>query len=179
LATPDIIILVIILISALLGLSRGLLTEVFSLATWVAAFLLAIWFAPDLSGRLEQQVNDPTIRLVVAYALVFVLTLIVGGMLRMLLRKLVETTGLSGTDRFLGLLFGSLRGVMVCIVALMMLAPFVKETQWYNESALVPEMMAFEEVVLDWLGKAQKAVSDIPGLPKPDLPGSELLNTEG
>jgi membrane protein required for colicin V production len=160
-ATADIIILIIVLLSALIGLSRGLLKELLSLASWFAAFILALYFAPTVADSLKGSVSDDSVRLVIGFAAIFVATLIVGGIAQWLVRKLVETTGLTGTDRFLGFLFGSARGVLVCIIGLIALRPFAEDSAWWSASELTPELLAFEQDILEMMGKAKDVVTAV------------------
>jgi len=81
--------------------------------------------------------------------------------LQWLLATMVQGTGLSGTDRFLGFLFGSARGVLACIIALIVLRPFAEGADWWQVSVLVPELLAFEDDILNLLGKATDWVSEI------------------
>lgn len=154
-ATVDIIILIVVLVSALIGLARGLIKEVLSLASWLAAFILALYLGPAVADRLAGQLADESVRLVVAFVGIFLVTLIAGGMVQWLMGRLIKSTGLSGTDRFLGFLFGSVRGLLACMVGLIALHRFAEAGQWWQASVLVPELLAFEEQVLDLLGKAQ------------------------
>lgn len=160
-ATVDIVILIVVLLSAVIGLVRGLLKEVLSLASWVAAFILALYFAPPVSDRLAVQLADESVRLVVAFIAVFLVTLIAGGIVQWLAGLLVKSTGLSGTDRFLGFVFGSARGVLACVVTLIALRRFAEAGDWWDGSVLVPQLLAFENQVLDWLGRAQDWVVDL------------------
>ncbi|MEQ8860202.1 MAG: CvpA family protein [Pseudomonadales bacterium] len=160
-ASIDIVILIVVLVSALIGLARGLIKEVLSLASWLAAFILALYFAPAVGERMAGQLADESVRLVVAFVVIFLATLIAGGVAQWLIGRLVKTTGLSGTDRFLGFLFGSARGVVACIVALIALRQFAEAGQWWQSSVLVPELLAFEQDVLEFLGRAQDWVVDL------------------
>ena len=157
----DILLLVVILLSAVIGLMRGLFKEVFSLATWVGAFLVAMYFAPSMSEALSGQFANATLRNGIAVVLLFVLTLIVGSMVSFLVSKLLTSSGLSGTDRFFGFCFGAVRGAIVCIVALIALRSFAEESDWWQASSVVQFLMGFEATVLDWLGRAGGAVSDL------------------
>ncbi len=160
-ATPDIVILIVILVSALIGLSRGLLKELLSLASWFAAFMLALYFAPTVADALKGSVADGSVRLVIGFASIFAATLIVGGVIQWLVHKLVDRTGLSGTDRFLGFLFGGARGVLVCIIGLIAMRPFAEASAWWNASAFTPELLAFEQDILELMGKARDVVAAV------------------
>ncbi len=160
-ATADIVILIIVLVSALIGLARGLLKELLSLASWFAAFILALYFAPAVADILQGSLTDESVRLVIGFASVFAATLVAGGIVQWLIRKLVETTGLSGTDRFLGFLFGSARGVLVCIIGLIALRPFAEDSTWWGASAFAPELLTFEQDVLELMGKARNMVTTV------------------
>jgi membrane protein required for colicin V production len=160
-ASLDIAIAVVVLLSALIGLVRGLIKEILSLASWVVAFILAIYFAPPLAAQFSAEWGAESVRLVIAFAAIFVVALIAGALLQWLIAKVVASTGLSGTDRFLGFLFGSARGLLVCIVVLMGLREVAADASWWQESVLRGELLAFEDDVRELLGRARDAVRDV------------------
>jgi membrane protein required for colicin V production len=159
LATADIVILGVVLLSALIGLGRGILKEVISLATWAAAIGLALVFTPQVAAWLTERIADESLRRVAAFAGIFLATLIAGGLLQALIGALVKGTGLTGTDRLLGFVFGAGRGLLVCLVGLMAMRSFAGTTEWWRESTLIPELLAFEGVLLDVLGKSTEWLS--------------------
>lgn len=159
--TPDVVLLIVILLSAVMGLFRGLVKEVLSLAAWLLAFFLAMYLSPRLAENYADTFGGFTVARVVLFVVIFAVTLIAASMLQWMLGKFLESTGLSGTDRFLGFLFGSVRGVMVCIVALIALRGFAENSQWWQDSGLIPEFMAFEQDVLSLMGYAKDAVVDL------------------
>jgi membrane protein required for colicin V production len=106
-------------------------------------------------------VTDEPVRLVIGFAAVFVGTFVVGGIIQWLVGRLVDSTGLTGTDRLLGFLFGSARGVLVCIIGLIAMRPFVETRTWWNASVFTPELLAFEQDVLELMGKARDLVTVI------------------
>ena len=159
--TPDIVLLIVILLSEVMGLFRGLVKEVLSLAAWLLAFFVAMYLSPRLAENYAGSFGGYTVARVILFALLFAVTLIAASIVQWLLGKFLEGTGLSGTDRFLGFLFGSLRGVVVCIVALIAIRGFAQESGWWESSRLIPEFMAFEEDVLSLMGYAKDAVVDL------------------
>lgn len=162
LATLDIVILIIVLLSALIGLYRGLVKEVISLLSWVAAFVLALYFSNDLAVYIPANWGGHSLRLVMAFAGVFIVTLIAAGLLQWLLAQLIAGTGLSGTDRFLGFLFGSARGLLVCVVVLMGVREVAHETSWWRDSALQAELLGFEDEVRELIGRARDMAEEVP-----------------
>lgn len=164
----DLALLIAILLSAVMGLMRGLLKEVLSLVTWVVAVLLALAFGPtftewfpltqgstaghDAVGGL---VRSDTVGLAIGFVAVFVLTLIAGSLIQWGVAKLVASTGLTGTDRLLGFLFGAGRGVVVCIVLLIAIRPFAVETEWWRTSQLREHLLVMEDDVLVLIGQTR------------------------
>ena len=144
----DGIIVAVVGLSTAIGLVRGLAREVMSVIVWVTAFVAALLLGEPVAGLLEVGAGLGT---AAGFAIVFVAVLIAGAILQRMLAKLVRSTGIGGTDRMLGSLFGAARGGLVVLVALIALRPFAETTSWWLESALVPELLAFERDVLDLL----------------------------
>jgi membrane protein required for colicin V production len=144
----DLLILGIVLLSAVISLVRGFVREAFSLAIWVLAFWVSWNFFRDLEVPLRAWIDSPTARLGIAFAALMIATLVVGGLVNFLLIQLVERTGMSGTDRLIGVVFGVARGVLLVAVLVLLagLTPLPGEGFWM-ESALVGY---FEELAL-WL----------------------------
>ena len=151
----DIVLLAILGLSALVGLWRGFVVEVMSLAVWVAAFWLAFAFGDDVAAMFEGSVESPSARLFLGYAALFVSALIVGGLATWLMGKLVKSTGLSGTDRILGLGFGLLRGAaLACVLVLLLgFTPMPQDT-WWRESRVLPSFQTGAEWLRTWLPAA-------------------------
>lgn len=147
----DWIILALIAVSTLIGLSRGFIREVLSLLTWVAAFAVAMMFRQQLAPLLSNLVETPALQELAAFAMLFIATLLAGAGLNILLSSFVSATGLSGTDRVLGMVFGLLRGSIVVLV-LLIFAPVllpVTESSWWWESKLIPSFLNFEDHARD------------------------------
>lgn len=111
----DYAILGVILASILWGIWRGFTREVMSLVGWVVAFLAANAVAAPLSEILPPTLARAEIRLLIAFVVVFVLTLAAATIVGILLSKLFKAAGLSGVDRTLGGVFGLGRGVVILL----------------------------------------------------------------
>ena len=138
-------ILFIIAVSALISVRRGFTREAFSLATWAAAFIVARLFGPGLEILLEPSIETPSVRVAVAFGVLFAATLIVGALVNHLLGELVRVTGLSGTDRMFGMAFGAVRGLVVVLVLVVLGSPMFHEDPWWRESAMIPHFAMMED----------------------------------
>lgn len=149
-------ILGILTVSSLISLKRGFIKEALSMVNWVLAFIIAMTFRDQLSSMLESQIDVPSLRDMVSFAILFAATLIVGAMLNNLLGELVRLTGLSGTDRTFGVMFGFIRGFVI-VMAILLLLPGVipiDQDSWWKDSLIIPHMLEFE-------GACRSAVSEL------------------
>ena len=141
----DGIILFIIAVSALISVRRGFTREAFSLITWVAAFLVARFFGPSLEVLLAPTIETPSVRMATAFGALFAATLVIGAMINHLLGELIRMTGLDGTDRLFGMVFGAARGALLVIVLVAVGAPLFSEDDWWQGSLLVSEFAMMED----------------------------------
>jgi membrane protein required for colicin V production len=131
----DWIFVAVLVISLLVGAWRGLVYELLSLANWIAAFVLAQWFAPDVAHYLPLANASEVVRYAAGFVVVFIVALFAGGLIAFLVRKLIAAVGLRPVDRVLGAAFGLVRGAVV-LLALTVVAgmtPVVKSS-WWQES---------------------------------------------
>jgi len=143
----DYAIIVLIGISTLISLVRGFVKEAISLVIWISAFFVASQFYISLAQYLTN-ISEPLLRNAAAITILFVATLIVGALVNYVIGQLVSKTGLSGTDRVLGIAFGALRGVLVVSAILFFLDSFtpLAKSHWWTESRLIPEF----SVIVKW-----------------------------
>ncbi len=145
----DYVIVAVVLISAIVGLVRGFLREAISLGTWIVAIWVVYIYAGDAAEFLTSKVDSPVVRLLIAGAALFIAVLLLGALLGYVATVMVRTTGLSGTDRTLGMVFGGVRGVILLALLLVLsvgLLP-VEEESWWRESLLIP----YVEQAVGWL----------------------------
>ncbi len=142
----DVSILVVIAISVLISVFQGFAREALSLAAWILAIIVARTFATDLGVLFESQIETELIRYIVGFAILFIITLFLGGLVNYLVRQIIKKTGLSGTDRMLGVFFGFARGVLIIAVLVFMggLSTLPQE-KWWQGALLMPY---FEDLVL-------------------------------
>jgi membrane protein required for colicin V production len=138
----------IICISCLISLRRGFVKEALSLLTWIVAGVVAWMFGGALADHLVEFIEIPSLRVIAGCTILFVATLMLGALVNYLIGELVRVTGLSGTDRFLGMVFGAARGALliVVLVGLVSLAPAVEQDLWWQKSILIPHFL----MVADW-----------------------------
>lgn len=146
----DWVILGLILISCLISIKRGFIKELLSLVSWAAAIVIAWLFGGALSVVFADYIETPSVRVIAACIALFIATLLVGALINFILGQLVKATGLSGTDRVLGIAFGAARGLLLVIilVGLLGFAP-VREDPWWAQSQLIPHF----ELMADWSKK--------------------------
>ena len=143
----DYAILAIIGLSTLISLIRGFAKEAVSLVIWISAFFIASTFYANLANLLTE-ISDQFLRNAAAVTILFISTLVIGALINYLIGQLVSKTGLSGTDRILGLVFGGLRGVLIVSAMIFFVDAFtgVENTQWWKSSKLIPEF----KLVVEW-----------------------------
>lgn len=134
----DVIIIFVICLSALFSLMRGFVKEAISLTTWI----MAIWISTRLASRmaviLPDGIESEAVRLSVGFAILFIITLMIGALVNVLVAHFVKKTGLSGADRIFGILFGFLRGLLIIVVFVVVgsMTP-LPEQEWWKSSNLL------------------------------------------
>ncbi len=144
----DIAILAILGISVVISFMRGFVREAISLAIWVVAVFVSIKMAAFVGGFYTSFIGSETARYIAGFASVFIAVLILGVFVSMFMSTLVDKTGISSTDRLLGIFFGAARGVLLVAVVLMFMsiAP-VQSTGLWQKSQLATQFQG----VVKWL----------------------------
>jgi membrane protein required for colicin V production len=171
----DIVILTILLVSVLVGLMRGLVGEVLSLARWIVAFWVAFTFGAQVGEIYGQWLHEPAERIVAGSVTCFVGVLVVGGLVTWAVRRLIKYSGLGLGDSVLGMGFGLARGLLLVTFVVLMLGftPVPREAAWYRQSTLLPAFQngatwlagALPPEVTHYMeigGKSLPAVSQVP-----------------
>lgn len=128
----DITLAVVLLASVLVGLVRGLVFEILSLAGWVVAYVAGQWLAPHAAPHVGIGAPGSTLNVGAAFLIVFIVVLLAWSLCARLVKLLVHATPLSMPDRVLGAGFGALRGLVVLLVLATVVAmtPAVRSAAW-------------------------------------------------
>lgn len=142
----------IIGVSILLSILRGFVRETLSLAGWVIAFFVAKLYTLELAPLLPQAIPSESLRLLAAFLILFLATLLVASLLAIALSEIFKRIGLGTVDRLLGALFGLARGILIVAIIVLLggLTTLPRETFWRDAMFSAP----FEALVtnaLPWL----------------------------
>jgi membrane protein required for colicin V production len=135
----DYLVIAAVIISAIIGAMRGFLREAVALVTLIVAIFLAWHFADLIEPHLGGLLAKPPVSTWAARAIVFFIVLLIGMAVGSLLSYFVRLSLFSGTDRFLGFVFGLLRGIVLLgvFVILGQLLHLDGES-WWKHSRLIP-----------------------------------------
>lgn len=134
-SSTDWILIALLTASMLVGAWRGLVYEVMSVIGWIAAFLLAQWFAPEVADKLPMKSSGETLRYAAAFVVVFIASVFAAGLLSSLMKKLISAVGLRPVDRILGAVFGVFRGLILLLaLSVVVHMTALQESDWWVES---------------------------------------------
>lgn len=132
--------LIIVGLSTLLGVSRGMIREIFALIGWIAAFFVSLHFSADVAKVLPIGATGLMVRTLIAVVLIVIGCVFCAGLVGKIIRRFLASISIGAEDRILGCLFGFLRGVL--IVALLVYLggsiQFLSKQVWWKDSQLVP-----------------------------------------
>ena len=183
----DWFILVVLVASGLISFSRGFTKEFLSLFLWVAAFIAAISLEYLATPKIDEYIGNPEISKILSYVVVFIVFIFIGGILIKFISKIIKWSGASGFDRFLGVLFGLIRGLIVLFVIFLLLPSSLKTTDLINNSKITPliqkyapQIEAYFRELVDNRNIVEEALDTIEPLqPKEELvPESNKYNTK-
>ena len=148
----DYAVFAVIAVSVLVGLWRGVVSEILALAAWIVAILVARAYAAEVANWLAGQIAEPALRLAAAYGLVVVAVLLVFAVARLLVSLMLKAVGLGVLDRLLGAAFGILRGVLVVFIAVLVagMTPLPK-ADWWREAMLAQPLETAVIAAKPWL----------------------------
>jgi membrane protein required for colicin V production len=142
----------IVALSLVLGLWRGVVSEMMALAAWVLAFMAALEFGAQSGQLVFPGIADPALRALAGCALVFFGVLVAMSLVRLAVRSMVKALGLSLSDRLLGMIFGLARGVLLVMILVaiggMTAAP---QQVWWKQATLAPPLQTAVLAARPWM----------------------------
>jgi membrane protein required for colicin V production len=148
----DYIVLAIVGLSILLSMMRGFVREILSLAGWVVAFFVAKYYTLELAPLLPQAIPSESLRLLAAFLILFLATLLVTSLLTIALAQIFKQIGLNWLDRILGAFFGLARGMVIVGILVMLagLTSLPQDVRWRNAMFSAP-LEAMVLGIMPWL----------------------------
>lgn len=157
----DFAIIVVIILSIIVSFFRGFIREAVSLITWLVAILIGLKFATLFGNTLSGHIESATFRYLLGFIILFISVLIIGLLFNLVLKFLIDKSGLSLFDRFFGIFFGAVRGVLLIVIALMFLSVTeYQQATWVKQSMLTPYFHPLVTGLSAFLPKQMKAVSE-------------------
>ncbi len=132
----DIVIVLLLVLSAIQGFRTGLIQSIASLVGLIAGIAIASWNYARFIGRLEPILRSEALSAAVSFALIALLVMIAAGLIGMVIKKVVHGVGLGGLDRLAGLVFGLLRGALLVTLCVVTLAAFFPDSRWLGDAQL-------------------------------------------
>ena len=130
----DLILIVIIFLSGVIAFFRGFVQEFLSLALWIIAFAVAMFLDEYLDPYISAYISNFEVKRIVSIVVIFVGVIFAGGFLIKILRSLIYWSGLGGFDRFLGILFGFARGIILILIVYLVLPADMKQSEFISQS---------------------------------------------
>ena len=181
----DWFILVVLIASGIISFTRGFTKEFLSLFLWVAAFIAAISLEFLATPKINEFIGNEEISKIISYIFVFVIFIFVGGIVIKFISKLIKWSGASGFDRFLGVLFGLIRGLIVLFVIFLLLPSSLKTTDLISNSKITPiiqkyapQIEAYFRDLIDNRNIVEETLELIEPLQEELIPGSNEENTK-
>ncbi len=181
----DWFILVILIASGIISFTRGFTKEFLSLFLWIAAFIAAISLEFLATPKINEFIGNEEISKIISYIFVFVIFIFVGGIVIKFISKLIKWSGASGFDRFLGVLFGLIRGLIVLFAIFLLLPSSLKTTDLISNSKITPiiqkyapQIEAYFRDLIDNRNIVEETLELIEPMQEQLVPGSNKENTK-
>lgn len=181
----DWFILIVLIASGVISFTRGFTKELLSLFLWLAAFIAAISLEYLATPKINEFIGNQEISKIISYIVVFIIFIFLGGIIIKFISKLIKWSGASGFDRFLGILFGLVRGLIVLFVIFLLLPSGLKTTNLISNSKITPiiqkyapEIEAYFRNLIDNRSIVEETLEKIDPLKKDLIPESIDENTK-
>ena len=181
----DWFILIVLIASGLISFARGFTKEFLSLFLWLVSFIAAISLEYLATPKINEFIGNEEISKIISYVVVFIIFIFVGGIVIKFISKIVKWSGASGFDRFLGVLFGLIRGSIVLFVIFLLLPSSLKTTDLISNSKITPIIQKYAPQIEEYFRNlidnrniVEEALEKIDPLKKDLIPESIDENTK-
>jgi membrane protein required for colicin V production len=166
----DFFILIVMGVSILIGFIHGFIRSLLSVLVWAGAVVVATIYGPHLATTFSLVTSDPTWQLWLSYGLVFLVAVVIGFIIKMILRLILDASGIGFFDRLAGAFFGLARGILIVSLFLWFsLLVGMNQDQLYRSSRLLPLFNGMLVLLESWfpsvgqtLANAAAAVTNNP-----------------
>lgn len=135
----DYFIVGVVFIALITGFLRGIRLEFFSLVFWLLAIAVGLSFSREFSVFLEPKISNPLPRVTASFFSLFLITLVVGGLIRLLLGESISKPTLTFAERLGGMILGFIHGMAVTsLIVLLAGLTALPHDLWWKESKLLP-----------------------------------------
>jgi len=147
----DGLIIAVVLLSAIISFFRGFVREAISLGAWVCGIVFALRYGADLGGVIFGSfLKSPTMQYVLGFIVILLGALIIGMIINIVIRGLMQRRGISFVDGAAGIIFGVARGVLVVSVIILLIESTQLEQQpGFRQSLIAPHFQS----VVTWLAR--------------------------
>lgn len=176
-AYVDIAIGVLIGLSTVIGIYRGLLREVLTLLVWILGGYFALMYGQEAGDTLSIA-TSAKLNYWIGVAVIFFAIIIVGFVFKGIVCRLFKFTGAKPFDRLAGAIFGALRGSLIVVFVLVIGSTIMEKQTWYKQSILIPYFKVFADIVLtnmpqDWRTELDNDVKILEDSVNPEQAGSK------
>jgi membrane protein required for colicin V production len=141
-ALIDWAIVIILIVSVLSAAKHGFFVEAFSLAGIVLGLFLASWNYQKLLPWIDRWVHSPGVAEAIAFIAIAIAVMVIAGLAGRLIRWSVRSIGLGWADRFIGAVFGLLKGCVLVTLGIMAIAAFLPHATWLDRSKFAPYFLS-------------------------------------
>ena len=161
----DIVILVVIAFSMWKGFSRGLVREALALIGWLVGLVLAINGYEEVARMLAPFIQTPSLQKAAAFLLLCLSMVLLSYMAALVLQQLLKALALNWADRLMGCGFGAARGLLIVLLAVGLLAPFVKEDAWWQEADFPKALVPYVPIAHQLTDELKQQIHHLPKTP--------------
>ena len=148
----DYAVIAIIGLSVVVSMMRGAVKEMLAILGWIAAFYVAKAYSPLLATFLPEGIPTEALKTLIAFAILLIAVLFLNGLITMAISGVISKVGLGWINRFLGMLFGFAKGLLIsCVLVLLAGLTSLPKEQMWTDAVLSEPLEMLVKSALPWL----------------------------